>query len=83
MTIFRQRAPGMAVSKMPLFLYSTPTISISSVLAMPALTAACVLLELDRQWGLHFFDVTHGGVVLLWQQLFWFFDHPWVYIIFL
>lgn len=82
-TIFRLRAPGMTISKMPLFLYSTLTISISIVLSLPALTAACLTLELDRQWGFHFYDVTHGGIVLLWQQLFWFFGHPWVYIVFL
>ncbi len=82
-SIFRLRAPGMTISRMPLFFYSTLTVSISSVLSMPALAAACVFLELDRQWGFHFYDVTHGGIVLLWQQLFWFFGHPWVYIIFL
>jgi cytochrome c oxidase subunit 1/cytochrome c oxidase subunit I+III len=42
-----------------------------------------VFLELDRQWGTHFFDVNQHGSALLWQQLFWFFGHPWVYIIFL
>lgn len=83
MTIFRLRAPGMAVSKMPLFLYSTLTVSFSIVFSLPALTVACVFLELDRRWHFHFFDVTNGGLVLLWQQLFWFFGHPWVYIIFL
>jgi cytochrome c oxidase subunit 1/cytochrome c oxidase subunit I+III len=82
-SIFRLRAPGMTISRMPLFFYSTLTVSISSVLSMPALAAACVFLELDRQWQFHFYDVTHGGIVLLWQQLFWFFGHPWVYIIFL
>jgi cytochrome c oxidase subunit I len=82
-TIFRLRAPGMAVSRMPLFLYSTLTISISIILSLPALTAALVFLELDRRWGTHFYDVARGGNVLLWQQLFWFFGHPWVYIIFL
>ena len=61
-TIFRMRAPGMTVSRMPLFFYySTLTVSISSLLAMPALTAACVLLELDRQWHFHFYDVTIPG----------------------
>lgn len=82
-TIFRQRAPGMTISRMPLFLYSTLTISFSALVSMPALTAALVLMELDRQWGFHFYDPSHGGIVLLWQQLFWFFGHPWVYIIFL
>ena len=82
-TIFRLRAPGMAVSRMPLFLYSTLTVSFSIIFSLPALTVACVFLELDRRWQFHFFDVAHGGLVLMWQQLFWFFGHPWVYIIFL
>lgn len=82
-TIFRLRAPGMAISKMPLFLYSTLTISIVSIFAMPALSAANIALELDRRWGTHFFDVAHGGNPMLWQHMFWFFGHPWVYIVFL
>jgi cytochrome c oxidase subunit I len=82
-TIFRLRAPGMAISRMPLFLYSTMTISFALVMSLPALTVACVFLELDRRWGTHFFDTARGGSALLWQQLFWFFGHPWVYVIFL
>jgi heme/copper-type cytochrome/quinol oxidase subunit 1 len=82
-TIFRLRAPGMTFDKMPLLMYSTGTTSVLVVLALPALTAACLFLLLDRQWGTHFFDTRLGGSPLLWQQLFWFFGHPWVYIIFL
>jgi cytochrome c oxidase subunit 1/cytochrome c oxidase subunit I+III len=82
-TILRLRAPGMAISRMPLFMYSTLTISASIVLSLPALTVALVFLELDRNWGTHFYDTARGGSVMLWQQLFWFFGHPWVYIIFL
>jgi len=82
-TILRLRAPGMAVSKMPLFLYSTLTVSFVTVFSLPSLTAANIFLELDRRWATHFFDVAHGGNVVLWQHLFWFFGHPWVYIIFL
>jgi cytochrome c oxidase subunit 1/cytochrome c oxidase subunit I+III len=82
-TILWFRAPGMSISKMPLFLYSTLTISCTILFAMPALTLACVFLELERRWGMHFFDVASGGTPLLWQQLFWFFGHPWVYVIFL
>jgi cytochrome c oxidase subunit I+III len=82
-TIFRLRAPGMAISRMPLMMYSTLTMSFSVVFALPALTAACMFLELDRRWGFHFFDPSRHGNPLLWQQLFWFFGHPWVYIIFL
>ncbi|MGA0587369.1 cytochrome c oxidase subunit I [Dyella sp. KRB-257] len=82
-TIFSLRAPGMLISRMPLFLYSTGTISMLIVLALPALTAGCVFLELQRNWGFHFFDAANGGTPLLWQHLFWFFGHPWVYVIFL
>ncbi|MGA7158755.1 MAG: cbb3-type cytochrome c oxidase subunit I [Acidobacteriaceae bacterium] len=82
-TILRFRAPGMAISKMPLFLYSTLTISCTIIFAMPALTLACIFMELERRWGMHFFGVASGGNPLLWQQLFWFFGHPWVYVIFL
>ena len=82
-TIFRLRAPGMSIDRMPLFLWSTTTTSFVIVLSLPALTAALVFLELDRLWGFHFFDAGQAGDPLLWQQLFWIFGHPWVYIIFL
>jgi cytochrome c oxidase subunit I len=82
-TILHLRAPGMTISRMPLLMYSTLTVSASIVFSLPALTAACVMLELDRRWGTHFFDPAREGSVLLWQQLFWFFGHPWVYVIFL
>jgi cytochrome c oxidase subunit I len=82
-TILRMRAPGMAISKMPLFCYSTGTVSCVLIFALPALTADLIFLELDRHWGTHFFQVSSGGVVLMWQQLFWFFGHPWVYVIFI
>ena len=82
-TILRLRAPGMAISRMPLFFYSTLTVSASLIFSLPPLTASLVFLELDRQWGTHFYDTAHGGSAMLWQQLFWFFGHPWVYVIFL
>ena len=82
-TIFRLRAPGMAISRMPLMMYSTLTTSFASVLSLPALTAALICLELDRNWSTHFYDVARGGSPMLWQHFFWFFGHPWVYIIFL
>ena len=82
-TILRLRCPGMTLARMPLFLYSTLTISWVSIFGMPALTVACLFMELERRWGMHFFGIAAGGNDLLWQQLFWFFGHPWVYIIFL
>jgi cytochrome c oxidase subunit I len=82
-TIARLRAPGMSVDRMPLFLYSTFTANALVLFAMPALTVACLFLELDRRFHTHFFDVAKGGSSLLWQHTFWFFGHPWVYIVFL
>lgn len=82
-TIFHLRAPGMSFNRMPLFMWSTLTTSFSIIFSLPALTAACLFLELDRHWGTHFYNAVEGGSSLLWQQAFWFFGHPWVYIIFL
>jgi cytochrome c oxidase subunit I len=82
-SILRLRAPGMSISKMPVYLYSTLTMSVLIVVAMPALTVASVFLELDRRYSTHFFTVARDGNPILWQQLFWFFAHPWVYIVFL
>jgi cytochrome c oxidase subunit I len=80
-TIFKLRAPGMSVNRLPIFIWGTLTTSFSVLFAMPALTAACVLLYLDRRFGTHFYDVAGGGHPLLWQHLFWIFGHPWVYIV--
>jgi len=82
-TVARHRAPGMAIQRLPLVSYSTVTTSVLAIVSLPALTVACLMLELDRHYGTHFFDVAHGGSPLLWQHTFWFFGHPWVYIIFL
>jgi cytochrome c oxidase subunit 1/cytochrome c oxidase subunit I+III len=82
-TIFRLRAPGMSISRMPLFLYSTMTISFAILMSLPALSVDLIFLELDRRWGTHFFTAGLGGSPLLWQQMFWFFGHPWVYVVFL
>ena len=82
-TILTMRAPGMSIDRMPLLLWSSLTMSASVIFAMPALTAALGLLELERHWHFVFFDPALGGSPLLWQHLFWIFGHPWVYIVFL
>jgi cytochrome c oxidase subunit I len=80
-TLFKTRAPGMSLNRLPIFVWGTLTTSFAVVFAMPALSAACALLFLDRRVGTHFFDAALGGNPVLWQHLFWSFGHPWVYIV--
>src|SRR5262249_37001175 len=80
-TIFKNRAPGMSLNRMPLFCYAILATSLALLFALPSLTIDLVFLELQRKAGFHFFDVGHGGDPLLWQHLFWIFGHPEVYII--
>ncbi len=82
-TIFKQRAPGMSLDRMPLFVWAMLVTSFLVIMAMPAIMVASTSLILDRLVGTHFFNPAEGGDVLLWQHLFWFFGHPEVYIIFL
>ncbi|HYU81382.1 MAG TPA: cbb3-type cytochrome c oxidase subunit I, partial [Candidatus Polarisedimenticolia bacterium] len=79
-TILLMRCPGMAISRVPLFVWMTLVTSVLILGAYPALTAALVMLLVDRQLGGHFFDPSGGGQAVLWQHLFWFFGHPEVYI---
>jgi cytochrome c oxidase subunit 1/cytochrome c oxidase subunit I+III len=80
-TLFRVRAPGMSINRVPMMVWGTLTASVGNLFAIPAVSLAFFLLWLDRQFGTHFYDVTGGGQPLLWQHLFWMFGHPWVYAI--
>src|ERR671934_964788 len=80
-TIFKSRAPGMSLNRMPLFCYALLAASFGLLFALPALSADTIFLFLDRNVGTHFFDASHGGSALLWQHLFWIFGHPEVYIL--
>jgi cytochrome c oxidase subunit I+III len=82
-TIFKGRAPGMSLNRMPLFCFAFLAVSFALIFALPALSADLVFLELDRRAGFHFFDIGRGGSTLLWQHLFWIFGHPEVYVIIL
>jgi cytochrome c oxidase subunit I+III len=82
-TVFKQRAPGMSLDRIPLFVWSMLVMAFLVIMAMPAIMVASSTLILDRLVGTHFYNPALGGDVLLWQHLFWFFGHPEVYIIFL
>jgi cytochrome c oxidase subunit I len=82
-TILGMRAPGMALRKVPFFVWTMLWTSVLILFAMPPLTAGLAMVLLDRNLGAHFFDVNNGGSALLWQHIFWFFGHPEVYILIL
>src|SRR3954469_12386143 len=81
-TIFKLRAPGMTLNRMPIFVWSMLVFSLMVLFAVPAVTLSAGLLELDRLFGTAFFVPQLGGSTLLYQHLFWFWGHPEVYILF-
>ncbi|WP_083228663.1 cytochrome c oxidase subunit I [Bordetella sp. H567] len=82
-TIFKLRAPGMTLNRMPLFVWATLVTQFMVLFAMPSVMFGSTALILDRLVGTHFYNPARGGDVLLWQHLFWFFGHPEVYLIFI
>ncbi len=81
-TVFKMRAPGMSLNRIPLFVWAMLVTSFMVIFAMPAVVLGSSFLLLDRLVGTHFYNPAEGGDALLWQHLFWFFGHPEVYIIF-
>jgi len=79
-TIFKMRAPGMTLFRMPILVWTVLVTSILQVMATPVLTSALIMLFIDRNYGGHFFDPATGGTAILWQNVFWFYSHPAVYI---
>ena len=82
-TIFKLRAPGMTLARMPLFAWAMLVTAFMILFAMPSVMLASTMLIMDRLVGTHFFNPSAGGDSLLWQHLFWFFGHPEVYFIFI
>src|SRR5205807_1611401 len=79
-TVVNLRAPGMGWFQLPIFSWMSLITGWLILAAIPALTAAQVMLLFDRYLGAHFFDTAAGGDPVLWQHLFWYFGHPEVYI---
>ena len=82
-TVLKVRAPGMSLMRMPLLAWYLWVTAAMMLIGFPPLILGSILLEVERAFGLPFFDPTRGGDPLLWQHLFWLFGHPEVYIIFL
>lgn len=79
-TIFVMRAPGMSWSRMPSFIWSIFSVEWLSLLAPPVLLTSLTMTGMDRSVESTFFMASVGGSALLYQEMFWFFGHPEVYI---
>ena len=82
-TILNYRVKGMALNKLPLFVWMVFVNAFLILAALPSLNVALAMLIMDRQFDAHFFNTANGGSALLWQHLFWVFGHPEVYILIL
>jgi cytochrome c oxidase subunit 1 len=80
-TTLTMRCPGMALRRIPVYVWILFVVAAMTVVILPPLTAAQVMLLLDRFLGSHFFDTQAGGSAVLWQHFFWFFGHPEVYVL--
>ena len=80
-TAFTMRCRGMTLMRMPLFVWMMIVTNFMILLALPALSAAQIMLLIDRYLGGRFFDTQAGGSAVLWQHFFWIFGHPEVYIL--
>jgi cytochrome c oxidase subunit I len=80
-TILCMRCPGMTLGKMPLLVWMNLVMAGMVVLAVSPLTAAQMMLSIDRYLGGHFFDAQAGGSAVLWMHFFWIFGHPEVYLL--
>ena len=82
-TIFKMRAPGVTLFRMPIFVWTTLVTSVLVLMGTPVLTSALIMLYIDRNLGGSFFNTALGGNAILWQNVFWFYSHPAVYIMIL
>ena len=80
-TVFCMRCPGMTLAKLPLLAWLNLVMAGLVVLAVSPLTAAQIMLLIDRYLGGHFFDTQAGGSAVIWMHFFWVFGHPEVYVL--
>jgi cytochrome c oxidase subunit 1 len=80
-TILCMRCPGMELGKMPLFAWLNLVMAGMVLVAVTPLSAAQIMLMIDRYLGGHFFDTQAGGSAVIWMHFFWIFGHPEVYVL--
>ena len=80
-TIITMRAPGMTWSRLPIFCWAVLATSALMFLAPPMLVCTLTMAALDRTAQTAFFIASNGGSSYLFENLFWVFGHPEVYIL--
>ena len=80
-TIFKMRAPGMGLMKMPVFVWTALCSNVLAIAIFPVLTAAFAMLMLDRYVGTNFFTNDLGGNAMMYWNLVWIWGHPEVYVL--
>src|SRR6266566_4671898 len=80
-TVLTMRAPGLTFGRLPIFVWGILSTSVLNVLAAPVLITALTLVALDRTAQTGFYLSTQGGSQYLYENLFWVFGHPEVYVL--
>jgi cytochrome c oxidase subunit I len=80
-TVLCLRCSGMTLNRMPLFAWMNLVMASLILVTISPLTAAQIMLSIDRYLGGHFFDPAAGGAPILWMHFFWIFGHPEVYVL--
>jgi cytochrome c oxidase subunit 1 len=80
-TALCMRCKGMTLMRMPLFVWLFVVVSGLTLITITPLTAAQIMLTIDRYLGGHFFDTQAGGSAVVWMHFFWIFGHPEVYVL--
>ena len=80
-TVLCMRCPGMTLGRMPLLVWLNMVMSAMVLIVISPLTAAQIMLMIDRYLGGHFFDTQAGGSAVIWMHFFWIFGHPEVYVL--
>lgn len=80
-TVYKMRAPGMTMLRVPIFTWTVIVQSFLAIFSLPVVTAGLAMLWISRNLGGRFFDPSAGGDPILYQHIFWYFGHPEVYIL--
>jgi cytochrome c oxidase subunit 1 len=82
-TTLRMRAPGISLKNMNLLLHGIMAANVIQLLGVPSFAGAVTMLFLDKYLGTNFFNPNLGGDPLIYENVFWFYSHPAVYVMIL